>query len=211
MLKKIIFILSLIIVVFNVSSGFKAKTFEKLEWFHTDNLTLNYHINKPEEVIVIKNEIPFTGKSFAGFKQDIGFKESRGNYKAINTLGYMGKYQFGNGTLKTIGIKDSLKFINSPILQEKAFETLLSLNKYQLQKELKNYEGKFINGVEITESGILAAAHLGGVGSVKKYLKSNGKKVKTDSYGTSIQNYIKKFGGYDTSCITPIKNAKVKD
>jgi hypothetical protein len=85
----------------------------------------------------------------------------------------------------------------------------LSLNKYELQKELKNYVGKTINGVEITESGLLAAAHLGGVGSVKKFLKSNGKRIKTDGYGTSIQNYINKFGGYDTSCIPPIKNARV--
>lgn len=210
MIKKIVFLLSLVLVVFNVSSGFKAKTFEKLDWFHTDNLSLNYHINKPEEIIVIKSEIPYTGKSFAGFKQDIGFKESRGNYKAVNTLGYMGKYQFGKGTLNTIGIKDSLRYMNSPVLQEKAFETLLSLNKYELQKELKNYVGKTINGVEITESGLLAAAHLGGVGSVKKFLRSNGKRVKTDNYGTSIQNYIQRFGGYDTSSVTPIKNAKVK-
>jgi hypothetical protein len=101
--------------------------------------------------------------------------------------------------------------MNSPELQEKAFETLLSLNKYELQKELQNYEGKKINGIEITESGLLAASHLGGVGSVKKFLKSNGKRVKSDGYGTSIQNYISKFGGYDTSCITPIKNAKINN
>ncbi|MFY7810641.1 MAG: peptidoglycan-binding protein LysM [Flavobacterium sp.] len=209
MIKRIVFIFSLVIIVFNVSSGFKANTFKKLEWFHTDKLSLNYHITKPEEIINVKNSIPFTGKTFTGFKEDIGFKESRGNYKCINTFGYMGKYQFGKGTLSTIGIKDSLKFMNTPSLQEEAFETLLSLNKYELQKELKNYVGKTINGVEITESGLLAAAHLGGVGSVKKFLKSNGKRIKTDGYGTSIQNYINKFGGYDTSCIPPIKNARV--
>jgi len=209
MIKRIVFIFSLAFIVFNVSSGFKANTYEKLEWFHTDNLSLNYHITKPEEIIYIKSTIPFTGKSFSGFKQDIGFKESRGNYKSVNTFGYLGKYQFGKGTLATIGIKDSLKFMNTPALQEEAFETLLSLNKYELQNELKNYVGKNINGVEITESGLLAAAHLGGVGSVKKFLKSNGKRIKTDGYGTSIQNYISKFGGYDTSCITPRKNAKV--
>ena len=32
-----------------------------------------------------------------------------------------------------------------------------------------------MNGIEITESGILAAAHLSGAGNVKKYLRSNGK------------------------------------
>src|SRR5210317_1730319 len=35
------------------------------------------------------------GKSFVGFKEAIAFKESRGDYKIVNTLGYLGKYQFG--------------------------------------------------------------------------------------------------------------------
>ena len=48
-------------------------------------------------------------------------------------MGYLGKYQFGVETLKSIGIKDSVGFMNSPKLQEKAFVALLSKNKYELQ------------------------------------------------------------------------------
>ena len=47
----------------------------------------------------------------------------------------------------------------------------------------------------ISESGILAAAHLGGQGSVKRYFK-NGRVFK-DAYGTKITSYMKQFSGYD--------------
>jgi hypothetical protein len=43
-------------------------------------------------------------------------------------------------------------------------------------KYYKNYcfGSKTINGIKVTESGILAAAHLSGAGNVKKFLRSNG-------------------------------------
>ena len=56
-------------------------------------------------------------------------------------------------------------------MQEKAFDALLSINKWELRKEIRKYAGKTIKGVEITESGLLAAAHLGGAGSVKTFFK----------------------------------------
>jgi hypothetical protein len=43
-----------------------------------------------------------------------------------------------------------------------------------------------VSGIVVTES-ILAAAHLGGAGSVKRYFKNNGEKYIKDAYGTSIR------------------------
>jgi hypothetical protein len=40
-----------------------------------------------------------------------------------------------------------------------------------------------VSGIVVTESGILAAAHLGGAGSVKRYFKNNGEKYIKDAYG----------------------------
>jgi hypothetical protein len=40
-----------------------------------------------------------------------------------------------------------------------------------------------VSGILVTESGILAAAHLGGAGSVKRYFKNNGEKYIKDAYG----------------------------
>ena len=162
-----------------------------------------------EETDYVYFNIPFTGKSFTGFKEALAFKESQGQYRLINSLGYLGKYQFGIDALRAIGINNTVAFLNNPNLQEIAFRVLLSKNKSELKDEIEAYEGKVINGITITESGILAAAHLGGAGSVKKFLKSNGKRAARDSYGTSLKSYIKKFGGYDTSSIAVNDNAKV--
>ena len=152
---------------------------------------------------------PTIENDFIAFREAVAFKESQGKYNRVNTLGYLGKYQFGKSTLNRIRIYDTKEFINNPALQEKAFITLSSLNKWILQRDIKRSVGKKINGIEITESGILAAAHLAGAGNVKKYLRSNGNDIFTDAYGTNVQHYMKKFAGYDTSFITPIKNAKI--
>jgi hypothetical protein len=63
--------------------------------------------------------------------------------------------------------------------------------------------------VEVTESGILAAAHLAGAGNVKKYLRSYGENDVEDAYGTSISEYLEKFSGYDLSKVYALRNAKV--
>jgi len=67
-----------------------------------------------------------------------------------------------------------------------------------LKDYIHYFEGKIIDGVTITESGILAAAHLGGSGSVKRFLNTNGLRKCTDDYGTSVKAYIRDFGGYET-------------
>ncbi len=195
--------LGLFIAVFG--TGFKTKepkNFGKIEGFHiSENEMLNYTVPTIDETAKISYNFPFTGKSFIGFKQAIGIKESQGIYTLVNPFGYMGKYQFGKAALRSVGIKDTKEFLNNPLLQEKAFKALLSKNKWELRKEISRYNGKIVDGILITESGLLAAAHLAGAGSVKAFLKSNGKNGYRDGFGTSLRSYIKKFGGYDTSNI----------
>ena len=153
--------------------------------------------------------IPFTGKKYLGFKEAVAFKESQGNYFVVNTLGYLGKYQFGKGTLEMIGIYNPKEFLRNPNLQEKAFEANASRNKWILRKDIKRSVGKKINGVVITESGILAAAHLAGPGSVKKYLRSGGTQGFSDAYGSTVRYYMKRFAGYDVSSIKADRKARV--
>ncbi len=136
-------------------------------------------------------------KGFISFKEALAFKESRGSYRRINTLGYMGKYQFGTVTLNHFGVRDGNLFLNSPKLQEKVFLKYLNYNYQNLSDYIDKYEGKTIGGVKITESGILAAAHLSGPGGVRRFLDSNGSRANTDAYGASVKGYMKKFGGYD--------------
>lgn len=200
------------IIIAFLSSGFKPFNLDANPWFlvnEEDGTHYLFPSEKQEDYT--KMNIPFTGNFFIGFKEAIGFRESESKYKKINSLGYLGKYQFGVETLKTIGVHDCSAFLNSPEMQEKAFVALLAKNKWELKSEIEKYEGRIMNGIHITESGILAAAHLGGAGSVKKYLKNNGKRYFRDAYGTSIRTYMKIFGGYDTSFIEADSNATVKN
>lgn len=211
MFKKWIFYITILFTVTYLSSGFKPFKLQNHEWFNTNNNEeAVYSFPSQEQTDYVNLNIPFTGKFFIGFKEALAFKESQGKYHKVNSLGYLGKYQFGAETLKSIGIHDSLSFLNSPKLQEKAFIALLSKNKWELREEIEKYSGRIISGVKITESGILAAAHLGGAGSVKKFLKSNGEKKCKDDYGTSVKSYMKMFGGYETSGIIADSSAKAK-
>jgi hypothetical protein len=154
---------------------------------------------------------PSLGKSYLAFKEALGFKESGGDYTVINDFGYLGKYQFGKGTLKMIGIRDTNLFLDNPDLQEAAFYANASRNKWILRRDIDRFQDKVINGITITESGILAAAHLAGAGNVKKFLRSGGSQSFNDGFGTSIKHYFKKFGGYDTSFVVPERTAKIKN
>jgi len=199
-MKKIIIFLSLIVLVIFISGFVEDKEF-------TSEETLNYHttalsyVPTEEESIEYHFQIPFIGKRYIGFREAVAFKESQGKYHAVNTLGYLGKYQFGESTLKRLNIHNVQLFLETPELQEDAFLALCSLNKWILQKDIKRSVGKSINGIKITESGILAAAHLAGAGNVQKYLRSSGGIRFNDAYGSSVQKYLKLFSGYDTSSI----------
>ncbi|WP_281337132.1 peptidoglycan-binding protein LysM [Flavobacterium eburneipallidum] len=210
MINKWSFYTTLTIIVAFLSSGFKPFDLETNQWFFTDEKDGAHYLFPSQKQNEYTNlSVPFTGKFFVGYKEAIAFKESQGKYKKINSLGYMGKYQFGTETLKTVGIHDSSRFLNSPKMQEKAFVALLAKNKSELKNVIEKYEGKVVAGILVTESGILAAAHLGGVGSVKKFFRNNGNRYYKDAYGTSIRTYMRDFGGYETSGIVANSNAKV--
>ncbi|APG64113.1 peptidoglycan-binding protein LysM [Tenacibaculum todarodis] len=177
--------------------------------FTTTNPKESKTINKATVTNTNSVVIPLLQKDFIGFKEALAFKESQGKYNAVNSLGYLGKYQFGKTTLLRFRIYNTKAFLNTPELQEKAFIALCKVNKYILRKDIKRSVGKTINGIKITESGILAAAHLSGAGNVKKYLRSKGVNKFSDAYGATIESYLNKFKGYDVSVIQANKKATV--
>lgn len=199
-----------ILLAFTVllTSSFTLFENTTIEGFHINqNQIFDYNFSLEEKS---NYSIPFTGNSLTAFKQAVAIRESAGFYHLKNCYGYMGKYQFGKSTLRTIGINDFKNYLKSPLIQEASFEALMAINKWELRKEINKYCGRTINGLKITESGLLAAAHLGGASSVKTFLRSNGKNGFTDGFGTSIRSYIKRFGGYDTSVILPKKTLIVQ-
>jgi hypothetical protein len=152
---------------------------------------------------------------------DLAHRESSNRYDYINSLGYAGAYQFGEAALQAIGYyaadgtnghpydwnggwtgKDGIdtlsEWLANSAVQDKAvgewFKYLWTTEIKSL--DLQKYVGQTINGVKITESGILAGAHLVGVGAVATYLNSGGSEVPADPSGTPVSEYIGEFSGY---------------
>lgn len=166
-------------------------------------------------------------KTLQQFLNDLGARESGGNYKAFNKYGYAGKYQMGEAALIDAGYyrkssrhynndwrgeftgKDGIKSIQDFLNNVKAQENAQLIFKKKQWGYLKavgahKYVGLLINGYHITPSGLLAGAHLKGAGSVIEYLKSGGKFIGKDAFGTSVESYMKQFADYDVSQITGI-------
>lgn len=154
--------------------------------------TINTNPKNQTKTIIIQK----TGLEL--FLNSLGKYESNNDYTKVNKWGYLGKYQFSKRTLRGLGYKVKPEvFLNNPQLQEQAVMDLLIDNKRVMKKHIIKYTGKTINNIKITESGILAATHLVGPRAVKRYLKSNGKRIKKDALGTSVEDYMKTFGGYN--------------
>lgn len=145
------------------------------------------------EVKITKVKIELKGHD--AFLDAIGHRESGNRYEAVNSYGYMGRYQFGKSTLRGLGFSVTpYEFINSPYIQEKAMHKLLLHNRKKLRTFIEEYEGEVVHGILITESGVLAAAHLAGAGNVREFFRK-GYEFK-DGYGTKMTSYMTQFNGY---------------
>ena len=61
----------------------------------------------------------------------MAFKESQGKYTAVNTLGYLGKYQFGRTTLQRFKIYNTTAFLKNPESYNSPYEIALQELKQQ--------------------------------------------------------------------------------
>jgi hypothetical protein len=162
-----------------------------------NNETLTFEVGVPIPKREVKVEI-IVPNTTQDFMSAIAFKESRNIFDTVNKYGMLGKYQFSRATLNGLGydnISDTV-FLSSEALQDEAMIELLKHNHKILRKQIKKYDGLMVDSLCVTESGILAAAHLAGPSNVKKWLRTNGKKTRTDGFGTSIETYMNKFANY---------------
>lgn len=138
-------------------------------------------------------------KTFEEFRDALAQRESSGRYDAKNSLGYLGRYQFGLARLTDLGLCQRIpgtsgysnrsfewipphteeEFLTSPALQDEIFRRHVDDLRRQLHK---------------LESGLVAGAHLLGVGGVKELVLEG--RVGEDANGTKITSYIAKFSGY---------------
>jgi hypothetical protein len=159
-----------------------------------------------------------TSDQLTAYYATIGKSESGGNYSAVNSIGYVGKYQFGYPALIDGGyVKGSCKsnaqlnnpnnwtgkngidslqaFLNSPAEQEAA---MCAYTK-------RNYTAMCKLGAVTSEqppedvAGMLAVSHLLGPGGARDY--RNGKSG-ADAYGTTGATYFNK-GKYAVAVLAP--------
>ncbi|MEZ5667149.1 MAG: hypothetical protein R3F55_06910 [Alphaproteobacteria bacterium] len=155
------------------------------------------------------------------FGERMGLLESNGNYMIVNPYGYLGKYQMGECALIDAGLYthdstgcgsqdwsgqwtgaygvDSVdSYLQTAEAQDYAFHRFTLANWAEIRRRgLDQYIGLNINGVKITAAGLLAGAHLGGVGGVEAFLLSLGMEDRGDAYGSRISNYINLFNGIE--------------
>ena len=149
------------------------------------------------------NDEKFHQAELSRFISDLGFSESRNNWLSVNQIGCFGEWQFHEATLKFLGYrKITLKNFREnpnifpPELQLKALKALIKVN-LSLLNDYAHFIGDSIHGIRITKSGMIAASHLGGAGSLQKFLDSKGIIDRKDVLGTSISDYLKRFSYYD--------------
>ncbi|GJL75132.1 hypothetical protein [Nitrosomonas sp.] len=111
-----------------------------------------------------------------------------GNWSGKNSINSKQDY-FNNGAVQEIIVRDW-------------HDTLWNRIKFL---ELDKYEGQILNDQPITASGMLAAAHLIGAGSrssdtagLKGYLLSGAAFSPEDANGTSANEYMQVFSGFQT-------------
>ncbi|MEO6300688.1 MAG: hypothetical protein ABIV25_08145 [Paracoccaceae bacterium] len=158
--------------------------------------------------------------SVAAFLIALKLMESGGDYQSVNSLNFLGAYQFGEAALTDLGfvrydgnaydnnygggwtgkygVKSATQFLASDRVQDKAMEEWLKVmwGYIELQK-VDRYAWKQVGGEQLTPSGMLAATHLLGAESLARYVRSDGKADLRDPYGTPISSYIAQLNGYD--------------
>lgn len=152
----------------------------------------------------------------------IGKSESGGNYQAVNTLGFVGKYQFGyqalidggyvksnvtsnaqlnnpNSWLGKNGISSKDAWLNSPSVQESAMEEYTARNYRTLVRI-----GAITKDMPADEiGGMLATSHLLGAGGAKRWRNGQGG---ADAYGTTGDTYFQR-GKFAVAVLAPRVNS----
>jgi len=201
-MKKIILLLILFIATTKIDSS------SPLHYFSTSELNVKHQLDylmdqyDYEQEMIQKHKEWF--KSIEQYLYAIAKQESSNDWKKYNKFGYIGKYQFGYLARLETGYDIKTKeWIENPNIwnesqQDTAMIRYLKFNKKQLYKIIRdlNHSHVIISNKRITESGVLAAAHLSGSYNVKKYFKTKGKYNPKDKLGTRLSDYLVKFSGF---------------
>jgi len=159
--------------------------------------------------IVVSHPLPTIKGDLSIYMQQMALRESNNTLSVINRIGMMGKYQFSPKTLWGLGLDFKVTkevFLSDEMLQDRAMINYLQRNRMFLDSLIIKYDKTWHNGIFITESGLLAGAHLVGPHGLRAFFDStytiirNARSIRPitkDANGTDVLEYITSFSGYD--------------
>lgn len=171
--------------------------------------------------------LAWAGITYVDFLRALGERESSMKPDVISSSGYAGLFQFSESALKDVGLYSGdgtpkkndwngsfsgkygvtslAEFLANPGAQVQAVTAYHAQAWSTLAGTYgaASYLGTTIKGIEITQSGLVAAAHLLGAGTVGEWLKSGGTGNPADGNGTKLSSYLSRFAGYALSANAP--------
>ena len=147
------------------------------------------------------------------FMDSMAMRESNNTPTVVNRYGYLGKYQFGPKTLWDLGRRFQVtkdEFLGNVALQDNAMKQYLKDNRTTIRDLVIQYDGRWYNGIYITESGLLAGAHLVGPHGLRAYfdpsyrIRRNGREIRPrtfDGNGIGVREYISQFSGFNLAAL----------
>jgi hypothetical protein len=143
-------------------------------------------------------------KDYIAFRELLAIHESSGRYGVVNQFGFLGRYQFGKMRLTDLGLIDITgwrwglydeKFLRDSKLQDATFAVHVAQHLRTIDRRYASKMGAEIAGIPLTASGLVAAAHLVGMGAVAQMIRTGN--IPQDANGTTAIQYMKWMGGKD--------------
>lgn len=163
--------------------------------------------------------------SHTDFLHDLAQRESDLKPNAVNPYGYIGLFQMGEAALQDAGyykgdltrkndwtgawtgrdgVTSLADFFARPDAQVQAIVAYHNGLVAQIKKSgLDQTIGSTIGGVQVTLSGLVAGAHLVGIGNLQTFINSSGNTLPRDGNGIPITTYMAEFGGCAIGATAP--------
>lgn len=185
---------------------------------------MSFRIRSIAAILLAVSAAVWAAAEYSDYLAALCTRESGCNPNSINNSGYIGNYQIGEAALIDAGyyIKDGTTnndwrgswtgknginslsdFYASPVKQAQAINDYNAKQwAYIVADGSDQYLGQTINGILMTESGLLAGAHLVGHGGLHRFLASGGTDIPKDGNKVAITSYISKFSGFNIAQIS---------
>ena len=139
---------------------------------------------KENKDTISENFIDKLINSESGGKSDAKITDDKGRI-------YVGLLQFGQARLADHKRATGMKYTQEEFQQNVDLQNQVAAWHFKDIDKAINKLGDIANNFD--RDGLRAVAHLGGIGGLKKFVKTGGEHNVADFLGTSLQHYYKKF------------------